>query len=202
MSEKTEKRRADLRVRIVDAAERHVFQGGADAVKARDLAKEAGCALGAIYTVFDDMTAILLEVNSRTYKRLGQAVSGALAACGDAPPADRLIAMGHAYLRFARAETRAWRSLFDIPMTAEAGVPDWYIEETRRLLDNIADPLAELRPDLSPDELSILCRAMFSSVHGIVLLGLERRTTAVPDQDLEPMIAVIIRNFAGDATSN
>ena len=71
MSEKTQKRHADLRARITDAAETAVIGGGISAIKARDLAREAGCALGAIYTVFDDMTDIVPAVNSRTFSRLG-----------------------------------------------------------------------------------------------------------------------------------
>lgn len=197
MSEKTDKRRADLKLRILDAAERAVLAGGMQAVRARDLAREAGCAVGAIYNVFDDVTQVVLEVNSRTYKRLGLAVATALGDARAAPPEDQLVALGHAYLRFAAENTTAWRALFDIPMTAETGVPEWYIDETKRLLHNISGPLTQVRPDLPAEELSILCRALFSSVHGIVLLGLERRITAVPEQDLAPMIEVIIRNYVG-----
>ncbi|KMW57061.1 transcriptional regulator, TetR family [Candidatus Rhodobacter oscarellae] len=197
MSEKTEKRRADLRARILDAAEAVVIVEGMSAVKARDLATKAGCALGAIYNVFDDMTQVVLEVNSRTYKRLGAAVAEAMAQVRDAPPVDQLVALGHAYLHFADSNTNAWRTLFDIPMSAETGVPEWYIDETKRLLHNISGPLSQVRPDLTPENLSILCRALFSSVHGIVILGLEKRITAVPEQDLAPMIEVIIRNYVG-----
>ena len=199
MSEKTQKRRADLRARITDAAETAVISGGISAIKARDLAREAGCALGAIYTVFDDMTDIVLAVNSRTFSRLGQAVTAAVEAQDTPAPDDQLIVMAKAYLRFAADNAFAWRSLFDVEMSTDKDVPEWYFDEMSRLLKLIADPLATLRPDLPKEEVFLLARAMFSSVHGIVLLGLEKRISGVPLPDIERMIETILRNFAGSS---
>ena len=199
MSEKTQKRHADLRARITDAAETAVIGGGISAIKARDLAREAGCALGAIYTVFDDMTDIVLAVNSRTFSRLGQAVTAAVEAQDTPAPGDQLIVMAKAYLRFAADNAFAWRSLFDVEMSTDKDVPEWYFEEMSRLLKLIADPLATLRPDLPKEEVFLLARAMFSSVHGIVLLGLEKRISGVPLPDIERMIETILRNFAGSS---
>ena len=124
LSEKTEKRRADLRVRITDAAQAAVIEGGIEAVKARDLAKQAGCALGAIYTVFDDRTDIILAVNSRTFARLGQHVTDAVKAQSANTPTDQLIVMAKAYLEFAAANAFAWRTLFEIEMSTDKTVPD------------------------------------------------------------------------------
>ena len=197
MSEKTQKRRADLRARIVDAAEEAVINGGMSAIKARDLAKTAGCALGAIYTVFDDMTDIVLAVNGRTFARLGVAVTDAVQAQSASTPSDRLIVMAKAYLQFAADNSYAWRTLFDVEMSTDKNVPDWYADEMKRLLQLIALPLSELRPTLSPYELSLLARAMFSSVHGIVLLGLEKRVSGVPLDEIERMLETIIQNFSG-----
>ena len=129
MSEKTQKRRADLRARITDAAETAVIGGGISAIRARDLAREAGCALGAIYTVFDDMTDIVLAVNSRTFSRLGQAVTAAVEAQDTPAPDDQLIVMAKAYLRFAADNAFAWRSLFDVEMSTEKDVPEWYLKK-------------------------------------------------------------------------
>jgi hypothetical protein len=42
------------------------------------------------------------------------------------------------------------------------------------------------------DELDLMVRALFSSVHGIVLLGLERRISGVPRPQIEHMIAQVL----------
>ena len=142
MSEKTRKRRAELRIKLIDAAEAAVLNGGIAAVKARDLAGQVGCALGAIYTVFDDISELVLAVNSRTYHRLGQAVSNSVSGLGGADPAKRLTAMAHAYLKFAAENPTTWRALFDVPMPEDSNLPDWYLEETFALLSLISDTLS------------------------------------------------------------
>ena len=93
----------------------------------------------------------------------------------------------------------AWRTLFEIEMSTDKTVPDWYLDEMRRLLRLISEPLSQLRPTLPPEDISLLTRAMFSSVHGIVLLGLEKRISGVPSQDLNRMLETIIVNFSGAA---
>lgn len=199
MSEKTEKRRADLRVRIIDAAEEAVAAGGLHSLRARDLARTAGCAVGAIYTVFDDMTEIILSVNGRTFQRLGHAVSATLEASPPARPVDALILMSKGYLRFAAENNLAWRALFDVEMSVKEQVPDWYNEELHRLFALIAKPLTQMHADKSTDDIALLTRALFSSVHGIVLLGLEQRISAVPLPKIEDMLETVLTNFAGAA---
>ena len=44
----------------------------------------------------------------------------------------------------------------------------------------IANPLAQIYPTKTADDLDLTVRALFSAVHGIVLLGLEKRISAVP----------------------
>jgi AcrR family transcriptional regulator len=171
MSKKTEARRQQLRSRLIDAAERRVAEGGVDALRARELAAEAGCALGAIYTVFDDLTELALAVNGRTFRRLGAAVAEAVARQGEAAPGDQLVTMGCAYLHFAAANPKTWRAIFELKMTDADSVPGWYLEEMARLFALIAEPLSRLRPDLPPEDVQALTRALFSSVHGIVLLA-------------------------------
>lgn len=192
MAGKVEKRKEELRARLIDAAESQIVAGGISSVKARDLAREAGCALGAIYNVFDDLTALIMAVNGRTFQALGQAVAGALADEAPADPNARLICMAQAYLRYASENTHLWRALFDLEMSTDSAVPGWYLEELARLFSYISAPLAEIYPERGADEIELLTRALFSSVHGIVLLGLEKRISGVPVAQIERMIALVL----------
>ena len=125
MSEKTEKRRAELRTRLVDAAEAAIVADGIAAVKARDLAKQANCAVGAIYNVFADMTQLVMAVNGRTFQRLGQEVEAELAHRTDALPADQLVSIALTYLHFASDNKNTWRALFEVEMSTDQPVPHW-----------------------------------------------------------------------------
>ena len=200
MAKDTDKRRAELREKLLDIAEVEIRASGVGALRARTLADKAGCAVGAIYNVFEDLTGVILAVNGRTFERLGGAVSERVAASGGGP-VDKLVIMGHAYLKFASDDPNLWRALFDIEMTADSGVPSWYLEELARLFSIISTPLAEIHPQADARDLDLMTRTLFSSVHGIVLLGLERRISGVPMERIEEMISLLLTRVAGDPTS-
>lgn len=191
MAGKVEKRKAELREKLILAAERRIESSGLAALRARDLASEVGCAVGAIYNVFDDLDALVLAVNGRTFKKLGIAVSQSLEGAEGLPPVERLIRMSNAYLGFAGDNYMRWRTLFDIDMTA-SGVPDWYAHELAQLFANIAQPVAELFPDLKGRETDLMVRALFSAIHGIVILGLQNRISGVARENIERMIQQVL----------
>ncbi len=190
MATKSQIRRAQLREKLIESAETRIDRDGLAELRARDLAKDAGCALGAIYNVFDDLNAIVMAVNGRTFQRLGQTVGDSFD--GSEPAVERLIVMSTAYLNFADEETNLWRALFDLNMADDGPVPDWYREALRGLFAYIAEPVGELFPELDRVELDLMTRALFSSVHGIVTLGLENRISGVPPEQIERMISQVL----------
>lgn len=194
---KTQKRRAKLRETLIDVAEARIAQDGAHALKARDVAREAGCALGAIYTHFNDMQALVMAVNGRTFQRLGAEVTQAVAHENPPEPRAHMIVMSNAYLQFAAQNTHLWRALFDLEMSTDGPVPAWYLQELGQLFALIAAPLSQIYPNKTPEELDLTVRALFSAVHGIVLLGLEKRISAVPMARIEAMISELLREFGG-----
>lgn len=194
----TQERRDDLRQRLIDIAEAQIARQGLQALKARDLAAEAGCAVGAIYNVFADMTDLVMAVNGRTFQKLGTHVRSEVQD-RDLPPREQLVEMGKAYLHFAVAHNRQWRALFDLEMRADGPVPDWYLAELAKLFALIAAPLRRLFPDWPEAQIDLMTRTLFSSVHGIVLLGLEKRISAVPVDRIETMIAVVLSNITWPA---
>lgn len=194
MARDTAKRREDLRERLLDIAEAEIRENGVASLRARTLADQAGCAVGAIYNVFDDMTGLILAVNGRTFRRMGVFVSDTIRDRNDATPTDCLVTIAKAYLHFAIDNPNLWRALFDVEMSTEGNVPAWYMDELGRLFSIISAPISELNPDAGAAEVDLMTRTLFSSVHGIVLLGLERRISGVPKERLEEMIEYLLRH--------
>lgn len=192
MPSKTAARRDNLRNQLIDLGEHVITSQGLPALKARSLAAQAGCSVGAIYNVFPDLHHLALAINGRTFKRLSTQVSGALLQLSAATPNERLVAMGLAYLDFASENTSAWTALFDIDMAMGDKIPDWYMAALEALFDHIRRPVAELRPELNPEDVELLVRGLFSSIHGIVWLGLQKRISAVPREELSRMITLIL----------
>lgn len=195
MAGKVEARRTVLRDTLIAHAETRIKADGLKNLRARDLAKDAGCALGAIYNVFGDLNDLVLAVNARTFHRLGAAVAETLA---QAPQnaTQQLIVMSHAYHRFAAENFNAWRALFDIERPAGEAAPDWYLAEIGQLFAYIDAPLSVLFPDYDAQKRALLTKALFSSVHGIVLLGLDEASAGVPAAQLDEMISLIFNHLA------
>jgi AcrR family transcriptional regulator len=194
MPNSTADRHAALRDRLVGLAESQMATGGIRSLRARDLAREASCAVGAIYTVFDDLGDIVLAVNIRTFARLGAAINAA-----DHPrdPAARLVAMAAAYHAFARDNRLLWRALFDLERPPGARPPEWYMDHMETLLALIEAPLAELMPDTDLTTRRHLARTLFGSVHGVVHLSLDEAGAGLPRTEVDGMIALLLHRFAG-----
>lgn len=186
-------RRAQLRERLVDIAAQTIAAQGLSGLKARELASAAGCALGAIYTAFDDLDELILRVNARTLARLEAALDTAL---GDAEAAQALDALARAYLNFARAHEPSWRALFEHRLPRGVAVPEWYAEARNRLFGRLDAPLAQLLPGKNTIARAGLARTLFSAVHGVVALGLEEKIADTPPAVLDAQLEMLVRLLA------
>jgi AcrR family transcriptional regulator len=185
-------RRAKLREDLILAAERSISARGLAGLKTRDLAREIGCANGAVYNLVDDVDELILLVGSRTLRRLDAALTEA-EAFGPPSPAATLVRIAVAYCDFAGENLELWRALFEHRMTPGKPIPEWAVSEQMDLFRHIYRPLAVLFPKRTPDELGVTARSLFSAVHGMVLLGLEQKLIAVPIESLRREIAAIVK---------
>jgi AcrR family transcriptional regulator len=192
----TEERRAELRQRLLNAAERKLASDGFRALKARDLAAEAGCALGQIYNIYPDLDALIIAVNARTLDDLDERLLAAEGPVGLPAAEDAravLVAQAEAYLDFARHNGNRWRAVFEHRLPRARAVPGWYREQQARLFSHVDRPLRALLPDLAPHERASLGRSIFSAVHGIVWLGLEELLGRQSYQDMRHQLGIVVR---------
>ena len=192
-------RRAKLRENLILAAERSISAGGLASLKTRELAREIGCANGAVYNLVDDMDELVLLVGSRTLQRLDAALTEA-ESVGPPAPTEKLVRIAVAYCDFAAENLELWRALFEHRMTPGKPVPEWAVSEQMDLFRHIYRPLAALFPKRTPVELGVTARSLFSAVHGMVLLGLEQKLIAVPVEALRQEIATIVRAMVDGLT--
>lgn len=194
----TAERRQHLKEALILAAERVIEARGVAGLKARDLASEAGCSLGAIYNVFSDMDDLILSLNSRMLvaleRELGEAANAAPKEATD--DVERAVAqmqaLAEAYLNFAAANTARWRAMFDHSLRGKEGVPEWYFEQQKKLFAFVEVPLRLLKPGMESAAMARLARSVFSAVHGVVLLGLEEKLGDISPDVLRGQIQVIV----------
>lgn len=186
-------RRSQSRERLIDVAQEIIAAQGLAGLKARDLAATAGCALGAIYTAFDDLDELILRVNARTLARLDAELNSAL---GGAEAEQALQAMARTYLNFARREEPSWRALFEHRLPPGLAPPQWYVDARNRLFNRLDMPLSQLLPGTNHLARAAFARTLFSAVHGVVALGLDEKIAETPPKLLDEQLEKLVRILA------
>jgi len=192
---KAAERRQQLRNALISAAERTIETDGLSGLRARALAFQVGCAVGAIYNVVTDLDDLIIAVNSRTLAALERDLAAAervSKAAEKASPVDRLVRLGTAYLAFATAHRVRWRALFEHRLPLGKCLPEQFLEDQRRLFRYVEEPLGELQPLLSEERRALVARSLFSAVHGVVMLGLEEKLQTVPSEILREQVSFIV----------
>lgn len=101
----------DLRRGLVEAALALLEREGVDALSLRAVAREANVSPAAPYHHFKDKADLLDAVAHEGWAQLGEAMSRAFAAADT--PAHQRLALGVAYVRFARAHRDLYRVMGD-----------------------------------------------------------------------------------------
>ncbi|HEV8115020.1 MAG TPA: TetR/AcrR family transcriptional regulator [Acidimicrobiales bacterium] len=98
-----------VRLQLVEAAARLLYEQGLDAVTARRLATEVGASTQVLYTHFEGVDDVVAEVWREGFRRFGAALDEP--AVTDDPVAD-FITQGWGYRRFALANPHLYRVMF------------------------------------------------------------------------------------------
>ena len=144
MTTKREANRADLRNRLIDAAESQIKKHGLKGLKARDVTTEAGCALGALYNAVEDLDQLVMLVNSRTLASLGDVLQETASALTE--PSDIMQALGKAYVEFALNNPKVWSAIFFHRLPEGAEAPDWHKQEHAILIDQLINHFPKCAP--------------------------------------------------------
>jgi AcrR family transcriptional regulator len=186
-------RRESLRERLIKAAERAIAAEGLGGIKARPLAEQAGCAVGAIYNLVADLDELILLANGRTLAALESALASAVTR-GRGPDwaIDQLVRLAVAYLAFASTNRLRWRTLFDHHLPAGKTVPQAYRDAQNGLFAYVERPVQELMPAITPERRALLARSLFSAVHGLIALGLEEKLQAIPLPLLREQVTTVV----------
>ncbi|WP_153768431.1 TetR/AcrR family transcriptional regulator [Labrenzia sp. CE80] len=195
MSSTREAKRNLLRERLIDAAEIELNEKGLKGLKARDVTKRAGCALGALYNAVDDLDMLILEVNSRTLTHIGETLEVAVPN-PDAPAETILQSLAEAYVDYAIKHRNHWLALFEHRMPDDRDIPDRHKQNHAMLIGVISPALAKLRPDLTADQLTMRARTTFAAVHGVVYLALQGQFVGVPMPALKSEVAALVSTMA------
>ncbi|MBF6435509.1 TetR/AcrR family transcriptional regulator [Nocardia cyriacigeorgica] len=185
-----------LREALLAACLRLIETEGIAAVSLRRVAREAGVSSGAPYHHFADRAALLADLATEGFRKLGSDV----AAARDAAPTPLagLTAIADAYVRFARDNPGYFRLMF----RPELSQPDKH-PETRAAGEAafavLADAVAECvgAGELPADKADTLAVTLWGLAHGLASLWLDgqlEKRSALMGTTAPELVADIMRN--------
>jgi len=172
-------RAADTETAILEAARDLLAEGGLEALSMRGVAARVGVSATAIYNYFENKQALVRRVLGQGFERFTGYLRGAIA---DLPAgsAERVKALGDAYIRFALENREYFRVIFashaETPQEIEELPEGGGYELLRQVVVDAmaAGTLREADPDL-------VVLYLWTHVHGLVTLLL----TCEPDARCE-----------------
>ena len=148
MPKKIMQNRDELRIAMIDTAERIIEQEGVRALTARKLANEMGIAVGTTYNFFKHMDDLISEVSTRTLAALAADIEAVESSGGDIEA--QLMAFADAYITFVTNNPKRWAALFVGSLDADSELQNRNAEQVRRLfnaLERVFAPVANQIPD-------------------------------------------------------
>lgn len=178
----------DLKEALLQAAYDLVSRNGAENFALADACRRAGVSTAAPYKHFRDRNEVLELVIERAVDEMDRRLMAAVDKAGTGTLAG-IVAMGHAYVRFAVDEQRLFRLMFgQHPVLKKAGSVE---EECAKCFSDVIDQVSIYcaRNNIDGDPGTIAIR-LWTFVHGAASLLIDEDYEVVaPDLDVEAMIA-------------
>jgi AcrR family transcriptional regulator len=174
---------------VVDAARRHLAEGGPASVSWRGIAREVGVNPASLYTYFDSLDDLFTAVITSSFARLGAAVGGAAEAAADLDPTERLLACAHAYRAWALDHPAEFNLIFTDRIPGYEAPPGGPTVEVQQAIFGpfvaALDEMARAEPGSATDgAVRPLERvSLWASMHGFVMLEINHHLPFVADHE-------------------
>ena len=182
----------DLIEMALGAAEKLIISGGLPALSGRKVSAEIGYSVGSLYTVFENLDDLILQVNTRTLEAMKASMEKAAKQCST--PEMCIKAMAHAYVEYACMNIGLWTAVYEHDLPKETPLPGWYIIKVENMFELVETQLSSV-PGLSKNKISEVAKTLWCGVHGICLLAATRKYEAANVANVNPLIDGLITNY-------
>lgn len=181
LSERRGYHHGNLREALVEAARRLIGERGPAGFTLSDAAKLAGVSPAAPYRHFKDRQALLREVASQGFEALGRR----LIAAGEGGGREGFLAMGKAYLAFAREEPAFYAAMFNTG-SSEGLKPD----DSDPGFGALRQAVGQMLGTEDPQRVRRAAVLVFALTHGLASLAAAGLLTPGPGEDLDTQLEV------------
>lgn len=184
MVKKPRQHYAVLQKKTLDAAEKIVRGQGFSSLTARNIATEAGYALGTLYNLFDNLDDVILHVNARTLDALHAELKGIRS----------IASLAKSYIRFATERPHLWHMLFEHTRKTPGALPDWYQLRIDRMF-LLTEHLLAKEVNLDKKSLKKSAKVLWASVHGICSLSLNGTLETTKSESASALACAMIESY-------
>jgi len=178
-------RSADMKAEVIEAAEKIVSREGVSELTARRVAVDAGVAVGTIYNIFENLGALVAEVNARTLADLAAALSDVRG--GWRSSHDVLMGFADRYIAFVRDNPYRWVAVFEVEMP-DAGEMLPNQASIDRLFSFLEDAICAHDSRIDAQMARRSTRGLWAAVHGLLMLSASSRLPAIRLKNVRPTI--------------
>ncbi len=188
----------DLRSALLTAAAELLERDGPEGISLRALARAAGVSQTAPYNHFPDKTELLATLAADGFAALTAAQADAAGKAST--PSAQIVAIGSAYVSFARGHPQLYRLMFG------AGVADWrghrLVEEAKHgSYEPVKQAVIAVLGERAEMETEVVNIAAWALVHGLAMLLIDG-TLAAPEEGAAPLVEAVLERFVTGLAEN
>ena len=193
MGRRNEHTREELREIALQAAEALVIEQGLGGLSTRKVVARIGYTVGSLYMVFRNLDDLIVQMNERTLDTLQAQLVNAIA--HEPPPTVAIRALAQAYIRFALTETRRWLAIYQHRLPEGESPPDSFTDKVSQMFELVQQQLARLSPQRSPEDITLAARALWSSIHGVCILGFDHKLEVAGGRPVQDVADSLLEHY-------
>lgn len=185
ITQRKQREKEEMRSLILDAARSIFLEKGFEQASIRNIAEKIEYSPGTIYLYFRDKDEIFHALHEEGFRRMLEKMQP-LQHVED--PFERLKALGHTYLEFARNNKDFYQLMFimDAPIKHEENDENWHMgHQSLNFLKQVLRQCQE-RGRFQGMDIEYLSFTIWSAVHGMSALYCNERCKAYHDVNLQP----------------
>ena len=179
----------DLREKLITVAIDLVRANGFAALTVRAVTSRAGCAIGMVYKIFDNLDDLALHVNAATLDMLEETMARPATALG---AKEAVLELAARYIEFSQENFHLWSMLFEHRMEGE--LPEWFQEKMRRNFGRVEQAVAPLTAgDRALAGAS--AKVLWAALHGVCSLSISGKLDTVGAKSALALAEDLVENY-------
>lgn len=192
MARRNDHKRMELKKMAIAAGLEIIIEEGLNALSTRKVTKKIGYTVGTLYNIFDDLDDFIIQINLTTLEQLTKAMIPQKSdKVIDAEQA--LINIGRDYINFAFYNFNRWNALFLHQIPNNHRLPDENYAYIIELHDYLVETILNIA-EFSKQDAQINAKILWSSIHGICMLGITQKLELISDANLQLMAETLVKN--------